>query len=295
MAAALVAGCSAPATGAGPSGTPASTTTPVPATTPASRTTTTTVPTPVPTTAPPASTPVGQPTQPTSRAVPPPDPVADPVAGAVVVLDPGHNGANGANPGVVNAPVPDGRGGSKACNTTGTATDAGYPEHAFTFAVAVGVRDRLAARGVRVVLTRPDDGGVGPCVDRRAAIATRAGADAVVSIHGDGAAPGGRGFHVAYSAPPLNGAQSGPAPELARTVRDALVAGGLTPSTYRGEDGLDPRADLAGLNLATQPTVLVECANLRNPDEAAAVSRPEGRDGYARAIADGLLTWLGGR
>ena len=57
------------------------------------------------------------------------------------------------------------------------------------------------------MLTRDNDTGIGPCVDVRGRAGERAGADAVVSIHADGAAPGGHGFHVAYSDPPLNAAQ----------------------------------------------------------------------------------------
>ena len=34
--------------------------------------------------------------------------------------------------------------------------------------------------------------------------------NAIVSIHGDGGPPTGRGFHVLYSSPPLNQAQAGP-------------------------------------------------------------------------------------
>ncbi|MGH4005472.1 MAG: N-acetylmuramoyl-L-alanine amidase, partial [Pseudonocardiaceae bacterium] len=75
-------------------------------------------------------------------------------AGTTVVLDPGHNGANASHPAEINRPVPNGRGGTKPCNTTGTATNRGYPEHAFTWDVALRVRDALTARGVQVVLTR---------------------------------------------------------------------------------------------------------------------------------------------
>ncbi len=210
----------------------------------------------------------------------------------VVVLDPGHNGGNAGAPAAIGRPVPDGRGGTRACNTTGTATDAGYPEHAFAFDVARRVAQRLTARGVRVVLTRDDDTGVGPCVDERGRAGERAGADAVVSIHADGAAPGGRGFHVAYSDPPLDDVQRGPATALAVALRDGLARAGFPPSTYVGRDGLSPRADLAGLNLATRPTVLVECANMRNPAEAALVASAAGRDRYASAIADGVLRFL---
>jgi N-acetylmuramoyl-L-alanine amidase len=211
----------------------------------------------------------------------------------VVVLDPGHNGGNATHPAETARLVPDGRGGTKPCNTTGTETDAGYPEHAFAFDVAQRVRAELEAAGVSVVLTRPDDDGVGPCVDERGTAGQRAGAAAVVSIHADGAPPGGRGFHVALSDPPLQPAQEGPAHGLATALRDALRAAGFPDSTYLGRAGIVPRPDLAGLNLATRPAVLVECANMRNPAEAAVVSSPAGRQRYADAIARGTLAFLG--
>ncbi len=213
-------------------------------------------------------------------------------AGATVVLDPGHNGANAAHPAEINRSVPDGRGGTKACNTTGTATDSGYPEHAFAWDVALRVRDALSAQGVRVLLTRPDDAGVGPCVDERAAIANRAGADLVVSIHADGAAPRGHGFHVAHSDPPLNDSQRAPALALAEALATALRNERFTASDYVGSGGRNPRSDLAGLNLAQIPAVLVECANMRNPQEAALVSTSAGRARYASAIAEGIRAWL---
>jgi N-acetylmuramoyl-L-alanine amidase len=212
----------------------------------------------------------------------------------VVVLDPGHNGANAANPAEINRPVPAGRGRTKACNTTGTATNAGYPEHAFTWDVAVRVRDLLAAAGVEVVLTRQDDDGVGPCVDQRAAIGNQSGAAAVVSIHADGSTnASAHGFHVAYSSPPLNDAQGEPSTRLAETMRDTMVTKGFATSTYIGSAGLSPRDDLGGLNLSERPAVLVECGNMRNATEAAAFSSPEGRQSYAAAIAAGILAYLG--
>ena len=221
-------------------------------------------------------------------------PPATPVR-VTVVLDPGHNGANASHPAEINRPVPDGRGGTKACNTTGTATDGGYPEHAFNWDVALRVRDALTARGVRVVLTRPDNTGVGPCVNDRAAIANRAGANAMVSLHADGAARAGHGFHVAYSDPPVNASQGTPSLTLAEALARALRGGGFSAADYIGSGGLDPRSDLAGLNLAEIPAALVECANMRNPEEAVLVSTPAGRARYAAAIADGIMAWLTSR
>ena len=252
---------------------------------------------------PPAAPAPASPTGPTTVGTPPTSATAPTVSAApavattstrprVVVLDPGHNGGNAGAPAAINRQVPDGRGGTKACNTTGTSTDAGYAEHAFTLDVAQRVEKRLVASGVRVELTRTDDDGVGPCVDERGSAGERAGADAVVSIHADGAAPSGKGFHVAYSDPPLNVAQRGPARRLAADLRDGLGAAGFPRSTYIGRDGLSPRTDLAGLNLSTRPTALVECANMRNAAEAAVVSSAAGRDRYAAAIADGILRFL---
>ncbi len=191
----------------------------------------------------------------TARRLTAPAAVPAPVAvtrAPVVVLDPGHNGRNGEQPGVISRPVPDGRGGTKPCNTTGTATDAGYPEHAFNFDVANRVAQRLKAAGVQVVLTRSDDNGVGPCVDERGLAGEKHAADAVVSIHADGSAAANSGFHVAHSAPALNPAQAGPALALATALRDAMRAGGFRDSDYLGREGLFPRPDLAGLNLATR-------------------------------------------
>ncbi|GAA5163102.1 N-acetylmuramoyl-L-alanine amidase [Amycolatopsis dongchuanensis] len=212
----------------------------------------------------------------------------------VVVLDPGHNGGNASHPGVINKPVPAGRGETKPCNTTGTATRTGYPEHAFTWDVAQRVGALLRAAGLRVEYTRNDDNGVGPCVDRRAAIGNEANADAVVSIHADGStSPGAHGFHVSYSAPPLNPAQGEPSISLAHALRDSLQRAGYPTSTYLGSAGIYPRDDLAGLNLSTRPAALVECGNMRNATEAAAMASPEGRARYAQAIASAIEAFLG--
>ncbi len=207
--------------------------------------------------------------------------------GATIVVDPGHNGRNGPGSGI-DRPVPDGRGGTKPCNTTGASTTDGYPEHAFTWAVSQALAERLRARGYRVVLTRDSDDGVGPCVDVRGEAGAKAGAAAVVSVHADGGPTSGHGFHVLYSAPPRNPAQRGPARALADAVVTSMRGAGFTPATYIGRGGLDARADIAGLNLATVPSVLVECANLRNPADAALARSPQGQQRLADAIAAAL-------
>jgi N-acetylmuramoyl-L-alanine amidase len=211
------------------------------------------------------------------------------IAGTAVFLDPGHNAVNDAS---INEQVPNGRGGTKACNTSGTATEDGYPEHAFNWAVVGLISGSLDQMGVRTQLSRGDDNSVGPCVDQRAAIANAMRPDAIVSIHADGGPASGSGFHVNYSSPPLNDVQAGPAVQLAHTMRDALVQAGFQPSNYIGSDGLYGRDDLAGMNLAQYPAVLVELGNMKNPDEAARMESPEGRARYAAAVTQGIVAYL---
>lgn len=211
------------------------------------------------------------------------------IAGMAVFIDPGHNGAQDAS---INRQVPNGRGGTKECDTSGTATADGYSEHAFDWDVALRVQAALNQMGVRTQMSRDSDSSVGPCVDQRAAMANAMHPDAVVSIHADGGPPSGRGFHVNFSSPPLNEAQSGPAMQLAQTMRDALAGAGMQPSTYMGSNGLYGRADLAGLNLAQNPAVLVELGNMKNSAEAAQMESPNGRAAYAAAVTQGIVAYL---
>src|ERR1700720_4337699 len=61
---------------------------------------------------------------------------ARPLAGIAVGLDPGHNGNNWSNPAYIDRTIWNGR-GKESCDTTGTATNAGYPEAQFNWNVAV--------------------------------------------------------------------------------------------------------------------------------------------------------------
>ena len=211
------------------------------------------------------------------------------VAGSAVFLDPGHNAVNDAS---INQQVPNGRGGTKECQTSGAATNDGYPEHAFAWAVVALINGSLNQMGVRTQLSRDNDSSVGPCVDERAAAANAMRPDAIVSVHADGGPASGGGFHVNYSSPPLNDVQAGPAVQLATTMRDALSQAGFQPSNYIGSGGLYGRDDLAGLNLAQYPAVLVELGNMKNADDAARMQSPDGRAKYAAAVTQGIVAYL---
>ena len=217
------------------------------------------------------------------------------LAGKVVVIDPGHNGGNAANPSTVNALVPMGFGQYKACDTTGTAAPDGYTEHAFNFDVSQRLDALLTARGMKVILTRPNDAGVGPCVNIRAAIGNDAHADAAISIHADGYASSGHGFQIIQASASTGGkANDAASNQLSQALHTTMVSGsGFTPATYIGDDGYESRTDLAGLNLSTVPKVLVECGNMQNPDDIAREESATDRQQLAQSLADGIIAFLG--
>ena len=216
-----------------------------------------------------------------------------PLAGRVVVLDPGHQLGNAAFPAEVGALV-DAGGFTKACNTTGTATDSGYAEATFTWQVARTTRRLLRRLGALVLLTRTSNSADhwGPCVDVRG----RAGnpgepgptGDLKVSIHADGSlAPGAHGFHVIApdSVAPWTTDIAAPSLRLAELVRDVLVEEGFATSTYAGSNGVDLRVDLGTLNLSDIPTVVVELGNMRDAGDAETMTSAAGRRHYASALA----------
>jgi N-acetylmuramoyl-L-alanine amidase len=220
---------------------------------------------------------------------------AEPLAGEVVGIDPGHNGLNYSAPSFIDAPVFNGT-GTEPCDTTGTATDSGYTEAQFNFNVAMDLQADLQAEGATVVLTRPNNAGVGPCVTTRAAIVNEAHADVAVDIHADGGPSDGRGFTVLE--PTADGPNDGviaSSASFAATLRNAFVAGTPMPvSDYDGIDGLQPRNDLAGLNLTTVPKVLIECGNMRNATDADLLVTPSFQQAAAAAMAQAITTYLTG-
>ncbi len=80
---------------------------------------------------------------------------------------------------------------------------------------------------------------------------------------------------------------------LATAVRAAFAADtGEPTSDYSGVGGIDQRNDLGGLNLTTVPKVLIECANMQNPVDAALTESPQWRQQAAQGLADGITAFL---
>ncbi len=223
-----------------------------------------------------------------------------PLAGRLVVIDPGHQLGNRHFPRQIHRLVPAG-GFRKPCNTTGTATDGGYPEATFTWDVALRLRARLRALGATVELTRHSnrDDRWGPCVDERGRAGNASGryrpADLKISIHADGSyARGAHGFHVIMPPDrrPWTHDIYRASRRLALVTRAALVERGLARATYVGRAGLDVRRDLGTLNLSDVPTVMVELGNMRSRVDAAVMTRPGGRERYARALGAAARRFL---
>ncbi|MEU1468096.1 N-acetylmuramoyl-L-alanine amidase [Streptomyces sp. NPDC005761] len=229
-----------------------------------------------------------------------PPTVSGPLSGKTVVIDPGHNPDNHLHTAEINRQVDIGT-THKECDTTGTSTNSGYAEARFTLDVSHRLRALLQAQGAKVVLTYDGDRAFGPCVDERARIGNKAGADAVVSVHADGSAAGNRGFHVILPAPVRGGGADtskivGPSRDLGTRIAGLFVrATGSAPSNYiGGNTGLDTRDDLGGLNLSTVPKVFIECGNMRDPKDAALLTSAGWRQKAAQGIADGISSYLKG-
>ena len=217
---------------------------------------------------------------------------ADDLAGAVIVLDPGHQRGN-SNPkfaSKVNATKFNGS-INKACNTTGTATNAGFPESTFTWKVTNRLAQLLRDRGAKVVLTRDTESfnEWGPCAWDRAKPANALNANLFVSIHADGAPARAQGFHV-IAPTRIRGYTDDivkPSRVLAREMISGMASKGARKSTYV-KNALSIRGDQSTLNFSDVPSAIVELGNMRNAREAKAMSSAAGQQRYAEQLLAGI-------
>jgi N-acetylmuramoyl-L-alanine amidase len=174
------------------------------------------------------------------------------LAGKVVVIDPGHGGAD--------------RG----------AVGHGLDEAAIVEDLAARLEGRLTAVGVRAVLTRGPDGC--PTDEERAALANDVRADVVLSLHVDRASSplcqGVASYHYGTG----SGSTSTVGERLASLVQREVVA---------RTDLVDCRVHAktwALLRLTQMPAVRLELGHLSHPGDAARLSDPAFRDTVAEAV-----------
>ena len=218
---------------------------------------------------------------------------ARPLAGLIIALDPGHNLGNASHPKQINRKVWVGL--WKICNTTGTATNSGFPEASFNFSVATRLRRALQSLGATVVMTRyvNSNGTWGPCIDYRGKFGKAQHAVLKVSIHADGAPAHGRGFHIITP-----GFRRGYTDDIFRSsrrlglaMRAGMLAGGIRLSNYIAH-GWSVRRDQGTLNMSDIPTIIVETGNMRNASDAALETSRRGRQRYALALLRGIRLYL---
>lgn len=219
-----------------------------------------------------------------------------PLKGKTVGIDPGHNGRNKDYPAYLAKQVWNGR-EWEDCDTTGTQTDGAhtYTEALFNWHVASYLKADLVKAGAKVVMTRPDNNGHGPCVDKRAFVLNNAHANVAVDIHADGAyCAGCRGFAL------LEPVADGPNNRVIRSsrtfgadIKAAMLALRKMPvSDYDGKNGISYRDDLAGLNLTRVPKILVEIGNMKNATDARLLTSPAFQQQVARALLNAIVKFL---
>lgn len=219
-----------------------------------------------------------------------------PLAGKVILLDPGHQLGN-SNPKFSKQMAQKKFNGTtvKGCNTTGTATNSGYPEATFNWKVARKLKRMLEAQGARVEMTRSTNSrdAWGPCVWNRAMQANRINADAMINIHADGAPSKGRGFFVL--APGLVKGWTEDVVKPGRRLAKAMISGmtnaGAPPSNYISKQ-LMISTNTTGLNFSDVPTVTVELGNMRNASDARRMTSSTGQRGYATWLLAGLESYF---
>jgi N-acetylmuramoyl-L-alanine amidase len=182
-----------------------------------------------------------------------------PLAGATILLDPGHGGPE----------------------DFGTRGPTGYPEKEMTLTISRLIRDRLEARGARVVMTRDDDADLWP--RDRVAVIDAVEPTIALSLHYNALPDGGdpiatRGISTFWYHPQ--------AEDLARFLHGQLVTR-LDRDSYGA----------IWSNFAlTRPNntlaVLLEFGFAINPDEYDWIVDPEAQQELAETVADSLAIWM---
>lgn len=215
-----------------------------------------------------------------------------PLDGVVIALDPGHQLGN-SNPAHFDELAVTHFNGheTKNCNTSGTATNAGYPEATFNWNVARLVKDRLEALGADVRMTRHSNSmrKWGPCVDERGRFGAKVGADLMLSIHGDGADSSGYGFYVMVPSVIKGWTDdiSAKSIRLGKRFVAGMADAGAPRSTYISNQML-VTPTISTLNFSDVPVILLEAGNMRNAADAARMSSASGQRQYADWIISGI-------
>ena len=214
------------------------------------------------------------------------------LSGLVIALDPGHDVGNSHHVALINKRYWVGL--WKTCNTTGTATNSGYPEATYAFDVVARLRRLLVSYGATVMVTRDRNtvGSYGPCVGARGAFGSQEKARFTVQVHADGGPSGGHGFHAIVPA-----YYKGYTDDIYRASRILgldMIAGmksrGFRPATYLSTP-LQVKKDTGAQNMSDVPIVTIETLNMRNAADARVATTAAGRQRVALGLFAGIVRY----
>jgi len=197
-----------------------------------------------------------------SRPLPTPKAVAKPersLNGAVIVLDAGHGGKD---PGAL------ARHGGQ------------WDEKQIVLDIALKLRDVLARRGAKVIMTRSSDRFIS--LDGRAGIAERNHADLFVSIHANAADRSNVSGAEVY----IYENASSQSQRAALRMGSAIKARGIY---LRGIY----RRNFHVLREHSRPAMLIECGYLTNPADARNLNNRSYRATLVTAISEGIASYFG--
>jgi N-acetylmuramoyl-L-alanine amidase len=223
-----------------------------------------------------------------ANATPTTQPVASAgsVAGAVVVVDPGHQGRGNS----AQEPVGPGSSTTKDKVTSGTSgVSSGTPESKIALAIGLKLRDALQARGIKVIMTRTSEN-VDLSNIQRTKIANAAHAALYIRVHADGATSSStHGIHTLYPA-----TISGWTDDIAVVSKRAaqLAQNALVAATGAADRGLDARSDMTGFNWSDVPVIIPELGFMTNPAEDRLLNSASYQQKLANALADAAVRFI---
>ncbi|MCR5467564.1 MAG: N-acetylmuramoyl-L-alanine amidase [Lachnospiraceae bacterium] len=207
--------------------------------------------------------------------------------GHIVCIDPGHQTHGNSE----QEPIGPGANETKAkvsSGTTGVAT--GIPEYQMTLNVALKLKEVLVNRGYTVVMTR-ESNDVNISNAERAAIATNAGAEAFIRLHGNGvndSSTNGALTMCMTSSNPYNSNLY----SSSRRLSEAVV-NGLCNATGAANKGVSEVDNMSGINWSTVPVTIVEMGFMTNPTEDSNLNNSDYQYKLAEGMANGVDAYFG--
>ena len=185
------------------------------------------------------------------------------LAGKLIVLDAGHGGFDMGATGV-----------------------SGIPEDELNLKVAQYLKAELEKSGAKIIMTREDENAIAETKDedmaKRRQIIQQSGSDIVISIHMNAETQDTFSGPVVLFMP---GSIKGE--KLAKSIQESLLTE-LKPETQNSARAEELFITESGM----QPSVLVECGFISNPDEEALLKSDHYQQKIALAITDGCRNYF---